>query len=174
MRRSTGSSGATYSVQAFQQAVQQALASAAPAARLPLQSTGAGEAGACSGAVTRPRLAGTHRGGDPPVRSALALTMDTVVQIEVASAEPAATVDAAMRCALRWFSEVEQTCSRFDPASEVRRLLTRVGQPVAASPILFEAVRFALALAQQTEGAFDPTIRPSPGSKRVRPQLSDR
>ena len=33
-----------------------------------------------------------------------------------------------------------------------------VGEPVAASPVLFEAVRFALCVAEETGGAFDPTI----------------
>jgi len=33
-----------------------------------------------------------------------------------------------------------------------------VGMPVPASPILFEGVRFALAVADDTDGAFDPTI----------------
>jgi FAD:protein FMN transferase len=109
-----------------------------------------------SDTVTRPRLVGTRSGR--LVQSALTIAMDTVVHVEVASAEPAVTVDAAMQRALHWFSLVEPTCSRFEPASEVSQLLTRVGQPVVISPILFEAVRFALALARQTDGAFDPTI----------------
>ena len=32
------------------------------------------------------------------------------------------------------------------------------GVPVAASPVLFEAVQFALAVAHETGGAFDPTV----------------
>ncbi|HEX6464654.1 MAG TPA: FAD:protein FMN transferase, partial [Vicinamibacterales bacterium] len=48
-------------------------------------------------------------------------------------------------------------CTRFDPGSELRQLAQRVGEPVPASPIVFEAVRFALAVAEDTAGAFDPT-----------------
>jgi thiamine biosynthesis lipoprotein len=38
------------------------------------------------------------------------------------------------------------------------QLSTRAGGPVRASPILFEAVRFALLVAEETDGAFDPTV----------------
>jgi thiamine biosynthesis lipoprotein len=86
--------------------------------------------------------------------------MGTIVAIEVvrpgAGGEPERA--AAIERALEWFRRVEATCNRFDPASELRRLSARVGQPVPASPLLFEAVRFALALAEETEGAFDPTV----------------
>lgn len=76
--------------------------------------------------------------------------MGTVVSIEVDAPE-----DAVER-AFEWFRQVEACCSRFDAASELRQLTA--GTPVAASPILFEAVRFALLVAEETDGAFDPTI----------------
>ncbi len=38
------------------------------------------------------------------------------------------------------------------------RLATQVGVPVRVSTILFEAVQFAWAVAEATEGAFDPTV----------------
>jgi len=60
--------------------------------------------------------------------------------------------------ALDWFHESATTCSRFDPASEVNRLRARVGMPVPVSDLLFEAIRFALAVAEETCGAFDPTV----------------
>jgi FAD:protein FMN transferase len=47
-------------------------------------------------------------------------------------------------------------CSRFDEASELRQL--PVGTPTPASPLLFEALRFALHVAEETNGAFDPTV----------------
>jgi len=65
---------------------------------------------------------------------------------------------AAIDRAFAWFREVESVCSRFDPNSELMRLCATVTQPVAASPILFEAVRFALTVAEDTGGAFDPTV----------------
>jgi thiamine biosynthesis lipoprotein len=87
-----------------------------------------------------------------------AIAMDTVVSVEVITSQPEALVRPAIQRALRWFGAVEQTCSRFDPASELRRLCAHVGGPVAVSPVLFEAVRFALALARETGGVFDPTV----------------
>jgi len=38
------------------------------------------------------------------------------------------------------------------------RLTGQVGVPVPVSPVLFEAVRFSLAVAAESDGAFDPTI----------------
>lgn len=76
--------------------------------------------------------------------------MGTVVSIQVDAP------DAAVQRAFEWFRHVEAHCSRFDAASELRQL--PVGTAVAASPVLFEAVRFALKVAEETQGAFDPTI----------------
>ena len=76
--------------------------------------------------------------------------MGTVVSIEVDA--PATAVQRAFE----WFRRVEAHCSRFDATSELRQLAT--ARRTLASPILFEAVRFALMVAEETEGAFDPTI----------------
>lgn len=76
--------------------------------------------------------------------------MGTVVSIEVDAPEAVVTQ------AFEWFRLVEAHCSRFDAASEVRRL--PVGTPTCASPILFEAVGFALKVALESDGAFDPTL----------------
>jgi thiamine biosynthesis lipoprotein len=76
--------------------------------------------------------------------------MGTMVTIDVAA--PAADVDRAFA----WFHEIEERCSRFDSSSELMQLTP--GKPIEASAILFEAVRFALSLAEETNGAFDPTV----------------
>jgi thiamine biosynthesis lipoprotein len=76
--------------------------------------------------------------------------MGTVVSIEVDA--PACAVQRAFA----WFHLVEAHCSRFDAKSELRQLA--VAKRTPASPILFEAVRFALMVAKETGGAFDPTI----------------
>ncbi len=60
--------------------------------------------------------------------------------------------------ALAWFAHIESICSRFDAQSEVRQLSTQVGRAVPVSDVLFEAVQFALAVAEASGGAFDPTI----------------
>jgi thiamine biosynthesis lipoprotein len=93
----------------------------------------------------------------PSYRTATA-AMGTVVTLEVVTAAPAPTVEAALERALHWFTHVERACSRFEPTSELRQLLGQVGRPVVVSPVLHEALRFALALARLTGGAFDPTI----------------
>jgi len=97
--------------------------------------------------------------------------MDTVVSIEVlgpaADADPASAdaehaaraerADAAAR-AFEWFVRIENACSRFDENSELRQLTQQAGVAVPVSPIVFETLRFALALAEETDGAFDPTV----------------
>jgi thiamine biosynthesis lipoprotein len=65
---------------------------------------------------------------------------------------------AAVGRAVEWFRSVEACCSRFDSESEVRRLASSAGAPVPVSEMLFAAVNFALALAADSDGAFDPTV----------------
>jgi thiamine biosynthesis lipoprotein len=82
--------------------------------------------------------------------------MGTLVTIHVVRG--GADVDAGIRRAFGWFREIEERCTRFSQASELMQLSARAGVPVAASAILFEAVRFGLMVAEQTGGAFDPTV----------------
>ena len=86
------------------------------------------------------------------------VAMDTFVTIEIAGQAEAPVVDAAIERAFAWFRDVESCCSRFNPASELRGLTHRIGEDVPVSPMLFEALQFALALAEDTAGAFDPTV----------------
>jgi thiamine biosynthesis lipoprotein len=81
--------------------------------------------------------------------------MGTLVTIDVVGAGNAA--DAIDR-AFSWFHHVEATCSRFDASSELMRLCARSGEAVRVSPLLLEAVGFAVAVAGETGGAFDPTV----------------
>ena len=87
------------------------------------------------------------------VRSAA--LMGTIVTIEVVAPD----ADEAITRAFNWFRHIEQCCSRFEPDSELRRL-ARCGRgvPFHATPVLFQAVQFALAVAEETGGAFDPTV----------------
>lgn len=87
--------------------------------------------------------------------------MGTVVTMEVISSESSADQakrQASLARAFEWFHRIEASCTRFDPDSELLRLSASVGEATEASPVLFEAVRFALAVAADTAGAFDPTI----------------
>ncbi len=88
------------------------------------------------------------------------VAMGTFVSFEVAGegTEPAGDVETALDRAFQWFEAIEAVCTRFDPASELMQLTARAGRAVPASAVLFEAVRFALAVAEASGGAFDPTV----------------
>jgi len=91
--------------------------------------------------------------------------MGTVVTIDVVGHDRSQRArrarrarDLAIERAFAWFDRVESVCSRFDTTSELRRLCAACGADVPVSPMLFEAVRFAIAVAEETHGAFDPTV----------------
>ena len=80
--------------------------------------------------------------------------MGTIVTVEVVGDAP----DETFEQAFAWFREVERLCSRFDPTSELRQLIARPREARPASDILYAALEFALAVAEDTDGAFDPTV----------------
>jgi FAD:protein FMN transferase len=86
------------------------------------------------------------------------ISMDTGVNIQVVTDGPREAIQPAVQRALAWFDTVERICTRFDKSSEVMRLIDHVGAPKRVSTLLFEVAAFAIDLAEQTEGAFDPTI----------------
>ncbi len=86
------------------------------------------------------------------------ISMDTGVNIHVISDQPRTRIEASVSHALEWFETVERICTRFDRSSEVMQLVHQVGKPVKVSTLLFEVVAFGMDLAEQTHGAFDPTI----------------
>lgn len=98
-----------------------------------------------------------------PVRTHV--VMGTMVTIHVVAEHEEA--NAAIERAFGWFHEIEARCTTFDADSELMRACARVGTPTRVSPIVFEAVRFALAVAEETGGAFDPTA-PVAGAVRER------
>jgi len=99
----------------------------------------------------------THRAGGGATARTVVL-MDTFVTIQVVAGSQLAGCEEAIARAFEWFRRVEAVCSRFDPQSEVLRLLDAVGAPTPVSDILYEAVALALAVALSSDGAFDPTI----------------
>ena len=88
--------------------------------------------------------------------------MGTVVTVQVvghgSNARERQEREAGVTRALAWFHEANARCTRFDPGSEVNQLCARIGEAVPVSDLVFEAVRFALAVAEETDGAFDPTV----------------
>lgn len=82
--------------------------------------------------------------------------MGTLVAIHVVREDKEA--DRAISRAFGWFHAIEERCTRFNERSELRQLTSQAGHPVAVSAILYEAVKFALLVAEETGGAFDPTV----------------
>jgi thiamine biosynthesis lipoprotein len=82
--------------------------------------------------------------------------LGTVVSISVCRNTPESR--AAVDRAFQWFREVDAQCSRFTPNSDLLQLMQRPGVPIAVNDLLFEAVRFAVNVAEDTEGALDPTV----------------
>jgi thiamine biosynthesis lipoprotein len=86
-------------------------------------------------------------------------SMGTVVTVHIVTAdETRGNREEGAANALAWFDQVERVCSRFDPTSELSQLSTHIGERVAVSDLLFEVVRFAIAVAEESGGAFDPTL----------------
>lgn len=86
------------------------------------------------------------------------LFMDTVVGIEVVTDQAANTAEAAIERAFEAFRKVEDACSRFRSDSELMRACRQIAVPVPVSPYVFEPLRFALEIAEWTNGLFDPTV----------------
>jgi thiamine biosynthesis lipoprotein len=84
--------------------------------------------------------------------------MGTLVTIQIFGSASEDGADAALDRAFGWFHEIEARCSRFSERSELMQLTAQAGLAVPASAILYEAVQFALMVAEATGGAFDPTV----------------
>ncbi len=53
---------------------------------------------------------------------------------------------------------IDLACSRFRPDSEIESLHRQAGRAVVVSRLLFEALEVAIAVAERTRGAVDPTV----------------
>ena len=87
-----------------------------------------------------------------PIRTEV--LMGTIVTIQIVRDDEGASE--AIERAFGWFREIEARCTRFEADSELMLACSRAGVATRVSPIVFEAVRFALAVAEDTSGAFDP------------------
>jgi thiamine biosynthesis lipoprotein len=97
-------------------------------------------------------------GGDYHRTVALMGTVVTIRVVGQAADSPQSLCAQAVEHAFAWFREIEEICTRFEPQNEVMQLASQPGVAVPVSPILFEAARFAIAVAEESGGAFDPTV----------------
>ena len=120
-----------------------------------------------SASTTSGRARGSRAGLLEPIRTGdvylqTVVLMSTCVTIQVVGhgTDPHEALDRRARVdrAFEWFRQVEACCTRFDTHSELMQLTGQIGVPVPVSALLYEAVQFAVAVAEETEGAFDPTI----------------
>jgi FAD:protein FMN transferase len=79
-------------------------------------------------------------------------TTATVVVQSPGGADPAERI---LRAEL---NAIDRACSRFRADSELQMVHAHAGRPVRISPLLFEALDVACAVAARTEGAVDPTV----------------
>ena len=79
-------------------------------------------------------------------------TTATVVVLDPAKAE---TAEAILRDEI---NSIDLACSRFRPDSELAYLHSQSGRTIVVSPLLFGALTVAIAVAEKTHGAVDPTV----------------
>ncbi|HEX7443710.1 MAG TPA: FAD:protein FMN transferase, partial [Acidimicrobiales bacterium] len=89
----------------------------------------------------------------PAVRSMPAIGTTATVAV----GDPG-VADAALALLADDLAALDRACSRFRPDSELRLLERRGGRPTRVSPLLFEVVETACAVAARTAGIVDPTI----------------
>jgi thiamine biosynthesis lipoprotein len=86
------------------------------------------------------------------------LFMDTVVDIQVVSWKSKDQAEAKINKAFDAFRKVELACSRFSLDSELMMACRQIGTPVPISSFIYEPLKFALEIAEWTDGLFDPTV----------------
>jgi FAD:protein FMN transferase len=79
----------------------------------------------------------------------------TVATVVVADSAKVEMAESILR---REIEAIDLACSRFRPDSDLERLHRQSGAVVEVSPLLFEALDVAVAVARRTAGAVDPTV----------------
>ncbi|WP_246303075.1 FAD:protein FMN transferase [Paenibacillus plantarum] len=84
--------------------------------------------------------------------------MDTVIEIKVVTSLSLPKVEPLIEQAFAAFRNVELACSRFTSDSELMKASQQIRTHVQISSWLFQPLKFALEMAEWTQGIFDPTI----------------
>jgi thiamine biosynthesis lipoprotein len=79
----------------------------------------------------------------------------TTATVLVQDADGADRAEQLLQCEL---DAIDLACSRFRRDSELQMVHAQAGRPVRVSPLLFEALEVARAVAERTHGAVDPTV----------------
>jgi thiamine biosynthesis lipoprotein len=87
--------------------------------------------------------------------------MNTNFHLTVRVDDGAVEAERALEASAAWLGEIERTCSRFLPESELCALNASAGQLFAASVDLYAVIARAMEMAAHTDGLFDPTILPA-------------
>src|SRR6476620_5255497 len=93
------------------------------------------------------------RMSDVYIRTVMLMSTCVTIQIVGHGADQQQTIDRGdwVERAFEWFRRVEECCTRFDPQSELMQLSTQIGVAVPVSELLYEAVQFAVAVADESE-----------------------
>jgi len=74
-------------------------------------------------------------------------------------ADDKAQADKAATAAFQYAADVNSACSDYDVTSELMKFnIAPAHQPIQLSPMLFEIIREGIHIAQETKGAYDPTL----------------
>jgi thiamine biosynthesis lipoprotein len=79
----------------------------------------------------------------------------TTAMVAVQDSEGADPAERMLRAELE---AIDAACSRFRPDSELQMVHAQAGRSVPVSPLLFDALTVACAVAERTRGAVDPTV----------------
>jgi len=92
---------------------------------------------------------------EPPVATSQWGVWGTTVSLSV---QPASALPEAREIVRRELAAMDRAANRFEPGSELSRLPWAGGRPVRVTPLFLEALETALAAAEATDGAVDPTV----------------
>lgn len=96
-----------------------------------------------------------HGHDGPPLTTRSFRAIGTTATVVV---QDAGVADGAARLLAAELDDIDLACSRFRPDSELQYVHEHAGATVHVGALLFEALRVAVAAAERTGGAVDPTI----------------
>jgi thiamine biosynthesis lipoprotein len=87
--------------------------------------------------------------------------MNSDFHLTVRVDDGAVEAERALDASAAWLGQIERTCSRFLPESELSAVNAAASRPFPASVDLYAVVAKAIEMAARTDGLFDPAILPA-------------